>query len=827
MFTWFRNMKIRYKIFVSVALSLAAVAVLGFQAYRLGRDSLREVSQSALTAVRESKARQIEGYFVTTRNQVVTFSESKTIVDGMQGMSPAFFRALAENPADEPTKQLHMGLVRSYYEEDFLPGLNANLGSPQSVRDYLPTIEDTIYFQYHYIIDNPNGVGEKQLLDAADDGTLYAELHSQLHPIVRSYQEKFKYQDIYLVDNEGHVIYSVLKGPDFATNLLDGPYRDTNLSLAYRAAREASDQDFVALFDFQSYAPSFGSPASFIASPIFAGDRRLGVLVFQMPIDEINAIMTGDRRWRREGLGDTGEAYLVGGDLLMRSDSRMLIEAPVQFPTAIREMGLAEEAEQIERFGTTILTHMVDTEPARLSTGGSSGTLIYQHMGVPTLSAFRPLDIEGVDWAIIAELATAEAFASSNDLARFILLTAGILFVVLIAFALLLSRSINKPIHATTGIFREISSGRGDLTRTISVRSADEMGELARFFNQFLEKLRDIVQNIKLGAQRSQELGDSLSLSSTQTSSAITEITANIDSMQKQFEALDSSIGNASSALDGISGNIESLTQQTEKQVGAVNQSSASIEQISASINSIAQVTAEKKRSTDSLVEFTDRGGEKVRQTNLIIREISDTADKMVETISIINAISSQTNLLAMNAAIEAAHAGDAGRGFAVVADEIRKLSESTSANAKTIGANLKNVVEKVAHALESSTDSGSAFDNINSEVREVSRTFQEVSDGMAELALGSREILQAIGSLNEVSERVDSGSQEMQSGMGEVADFMEQVRTISSQVLAGINEVSIGVNEINTAANQVADLGRNNKENIDHISNQVNEFVI
>ena len=227
-----------------------------------------------------------------------------------------------------------------------------------------------------YITDNPHPLGEKHKLDYAEDGSAYSAAHQRFHPWFRKFLEARGYYDVFLIDNHGDVIYTVFKELDYATNMNTGEYKDTDLANAFRAGMEITDPDAVAFFDFKPYAPSHGAAASFIAKPIFSQDgKRHGVLVFQMPIDRINQVMQVS-----SGMGESGETYLVGTDLFMRSDSRF-----------------SEES--------TILKTKVDTATVRMALDGKSGVeTVPDYRGVPVVSAFDSFTFEGAVFAVMAEI---------------------------------------------------------------------------------------------------------------------------------------------------------------------------------------------------------------------------------------------------------------------------------------------------------------------------------------------------------------------------------------------------------------------------------------
>ena len=216
------------------------------------------------------------------------------IVEAMRSFKTAFHEADSLSYGDLKST------VEHYYSSEFQPRYKKAV----SVEKLIPTTTRVRYWQYQYIANNPNPTGEKAALNSASDGSAYSEIHARFHPIIRSYQETFGYYDIFLIDPEtGHIVYSVFKEVDFATSLIDGPYKDTNFAKVFQAARKASSAETAVLEDFAFYTPSYGAPASFIASPIFDGNDLIGVLAFQMPVDNINNVMTGNGKWKENGLG--------------------------------------------------------------------------------------------------------------------------------------------------------------------------------------------------------------------------------------------------------------------------------------------------------------------------------------------------------------------------------------------------------------------------------------------------------------------------------------------------------------------------------------------
>lgn len=333
------NASISFKILmVTQVTTILVLLVSAIVSFNLSRDAIEVKILDQLTSVREIKGQQIENYIDTIERQIITYSSSPAVVDAVQVFRNAFDKISVSTDRSSSLDADAFERLNSYYRDEFFNRLEPNIKDKSlisSTENFIPKDSGSIRLQQMFISDNPRETGQKHELDSVDR-SLYSVLHEQYHPVIREYLDKFGYYDIFLVDHiTGKIVYSVFKEVDFATSLLTGPYKDTNFAEAFDAARQAEDPDFVNLVDFEPYVPSFNAPASFIASPIFDGDTKVGVLVFQMPIDRINDIMTSNQAWESVGLGKSGETYVVGQDFTMRNQSRFLIEDPDSFHTVI------------------------------------------------------------------------------------------------------------------------------------------------------------------------------------------------------------------------------------------------------------------------------------------------------------------------------------------------------------------------------------------------------------------------------------------------------------------------------------------------------------
>ena len=380
--------------------------------------------------------------------------------------------------------------LERYYTKEFLPRLDKfNSGSP-ILDAYMVRSPASRYLQYHYIAANPNPVSRKQLLDRASDGTTYSQVHGLYHPIFRNIVSKFGYYDMFLINPQGQVVYTVFKETDFASDMGNGPYQGSNLAALIRQVIASKEKGFTNLADFAAYAPSYGAPASFIAAPIFSGSRLVGVLAFQMPVDEINNVMTGNQAWQKDGLGSTGQTFLVGSDSLMRSASRFHLNDPNAYLAELRSLGTKEDAiARLRQYGTTILQQPVTSPAVARALAGSTGTMrVVDYRNTAVLSSYAPLQIKGLDWVILSQMDLAEAYEPIYALQRQILITATLLILLVTLLAMALAHQFNKPIQHLIDSARRVSAG--ELASIPVTNSPDEFGELGRSFNAVVQSLR-------------------------------------------------------------------------------------------------------------------------------------------------------------------------------------------------------------------------------------------------------------------------------------------------------------------------------------------------
>jgi methyl-accepting chemotaxis protein len=398
-----------------------------------------------------------------------------------------------------------------------------------------------------------------------------------------------------------------------------------------------------------------------------------------------------------------------------------------------------------------------------------------------------------------------------------------LMLLVIAAGSFLVARSISNPLKKMALILNDI--GEGDLTKRLEARSKDEIGDMTRSFNSTLDKIRALMLMIREKAQSLSQTGAELASSMSATAAAINEITANIQNMKTQVGNQSAGVEDAGGAMEKISAHIGSLNEQIDKQSESVSRSSSAIEEMLANIQSVTGTLIKNAGNVRSLAESSGVGRAGLEEVAADIQEIARESEGLLEINAVMENIASQTNLLSMNAAIEAAHAGEAGKGFAVVADEIRKLAESSGKQSKTIGGVLKKIKDSIDKITRSTGEVLNKFETIDSGVKTVSDQEENIRNAMEEQGQGSQQILEAVSRLNETTAGVKESAEEMNAGSKEVIETSRTLESITREITNGMNEMAAGADQINATVNQVNEISSRNKNDIDELIREVNRF--
>jgi methyl-accepting chemotaxis protein/ABC-type sugar transport system substrate-binding protein len=406
-------------------------------------------------------------------------------------------------------------------------------------------------------------------------------------------------------------------------------------------------------------------------------------------------------------------------------------------------------------------------------------------------------------------------------IASLAILGSGIVLVVIVV------KMVNKTIAGMADGLSRISEGEGDLTRRIPINRLDELGNIGRYINMFIAKLHGIVYRIKEAGKANKEVGVELASNAEEISASVEEMSASVGSVKRNIDRLDGMVNGAAELTDGIGTAAENIAHRIEEQSSAVNQSSAAVQELIASVRSISRISQEKSEVIERLIVSAKEGESAMDETLVGIKDMDSNASGIQEFIQIINNVAEQTNLLAMNAAIEAAHAGDLGKGFGVVADEIRKLSEATSENAKSIKNNMMTIVERINVTSGLTGKVGARIASVTEGIENVGNSILEMNRGLNEISSGSEQITKALVELMTITAEVKNQSLEVKTKADGVGRAMDDVRGLSAANASALSEIATGIGEITIAIGHVRDLGVQNRDNVRVLDREVGRFKV
>ena len=488
-----RYMSIRSKLLLLMLIvGLLSASAVGLLSYNNAKTSLTDTIYDQLTALRETKKRQTENYF---KDQLIAF-EVFSNQEQVSGALGAFSAAFGEEQDTAPQNSVE-GL-KAFYKTDYLKKLAENSDGEPILETYFPKTASALALQIQFISENSAETGSKENLvrptrvgNETLDNSRYANAHEKYHPLFVRMLNKLNYYDIFLIDhNTGDIVYSVYKEADYATNLDSGPYRYTGLAEAFNKARKNPQLGNIILVDFAHYEPSYNKPAAFMATPVFDGTELKGIVAAQLNIDEINAFMTSSGNWEQEGMGESGEVYLVGEDASLRTSSRFLIEDKEGYLQALRDAAVPSKAVMlIENTGISILNQPVNSVASEKALRGTSGTeIVEDYRNVDVLSAYGPIEIGGMRWAILAEKDVSEAMMPLHDMRNHLLVTLGAIAIIVTLFSLLAAGVFAKPVADLESSINRFTGGDTDFR--LDVKGTDEFASLSRSFNGMIDEIR-------------------------------------------------------------------------------------------------------------------------------------------------------------------------------------------------------------------------------------------------------------------------------------------------------------------------------------------------
>ncbi|MEY8199910.1 MAG: methyl-accepting chemotaxis protein [Colwellia sp.] len=581
----------------------------------------------------------------------------------------------------------------------------------------------------------------QKVLDFSSEGALTTSAHNN-HQYFETFINAYGYYDFFIIDDAGDVFYTVSKEADYQTNLLAGQYQGSGLGKLFRQVQK---NHAFGMSDFSPYAPSNDDPSGFIALPFTTSTGVSVVIALQLSIEKINEVMQ-----ERAGMGDTGESYLVGDDLLMRSDS------------FLDPKGHSVRAS----FAGTVQQNGVNTEGAKLAIQGKTGQkIIIDYNGNPVLSAYTAVEFNGIRWGLLSEIDVAEAFEPIQTLHWDILTIVLLFVVVIVVVALAITKSIITPLGGEPGEMKNISEtiAKGDLT--VNFDTAREMQGVYGAMKDMTSHLLGVVSEI-----------------------------------------IDNSNNLASSAEETSALSLQSSTSLEEQQ-SSIEQVATAVEEMSTSINEVAMSATNAATSAKSAQDSSNEANNNVTQTINDLRQLDSEiscANKVIQTLEtdsheigsileVIRGIADQTNLLALNAAIEAARAGEQGRGFAVVADEVRTLASKTQESTK-------NIEEMIGKLQSASNDAVKSM-----------MTSREVCEHTLSNAHMTAKVIRVmngeIGSITQMTELIATAVEEQSCVSNEIAQNITKISDVAYENSAAASQVSTAGQDISAIASKLNQL--------------------
>jgi len=818
----FKNMKIGAKLTLVVLAGLLLLATVNTVLSVVKSSNALEDSQmSKLQAVETSKQGEITEYLSYIKGLLTSLAGQEGTKEAFVGFEKGFYSL---------NKELNLNVsaikssLKTNFTNEFLNDVNydvPNSDQRKSIEAYLPNNANALIAQYIFITDNDAKLGSKnELTYNPKYKSTYMNTHKRYHESFDKFLNAYGLYDIFMVDLKGNLIYTDFKEKDFATNLNNGVYSNTGIARAYKKALNKSEGE-VAFDDFKPYEPSYNAAAAFLATPIFIHGEKKGVMIFQMPVDQINKIMQFDGKYEEAGMGESGEVYLVGEDYMMRSNSRFQndITDPV-----------------VKKLGTTIGVFKVKTDSTKavFNNNAHGHWIMEDYRGINVLSSYSHVDVFGeTKWAIVAEIDEDEALEPAHHLRDVMIMSSFIIFFIINIISMMFIKSnIIKPILTfQTGIlgFFKYLNKETSLVTPLEVNSNDEIGNMSKIVNENINKTKSLIEqdqalinDVKQVVSKVKDGYFKQSVVSSTQNESLEELKININEMLEvisstvatdinkvkiildEFQNLNfqnripNATGQTAVALNSLADiinkmlvenksngmtlqessnvlldNVQSLSSASNQAAASLEETAAALEEITSNITNNTNNVIEMASHGHEVKDSVSQGQELANQTTKAMDEINNEVTAISDAISVIDQIAFQTNILSLNAAVEAATAGEAGKGFAVVAQEVRNLASRSAEAANEIKKLVENATSKANNGKNIADEMIDGYTHLNASISKTLDLISDVESASKEQQIGIEQINNAVTQLDQQTQQnanVASATQSIASATQSIA---------------------------------------------------------